>query len=539
MSDTRLCPDGPGTRLKRKLNSWGFKEQKGKCPCLRYARKMNLNGPKWCRKNQKRIVGWLRKSAKGRRLPFSQLIANRWIRQAIEEYEGDNMGLREYFQKVYCVNLNRRNDRWKRFKKNLPADWPFAPVERIAAIDGKLVKPPEWWKQGGGAWGCYRSHLRLIEQALNTGVESILLLEDDALFPEDFTQRVTEFLQHVPEDWGMIYLGGQHLFVNSHAPNRINDWVYQPYNVNRTHAFALRGETMLKVYRHLCTNDWHNKNHIDHHLGRLHQRREDPIYCPKEWLIGQAAGRSNISGKSPDDRFWKAASHLAETDPDEHPFYAVLGIHSSGSSCMAGVLYHLGLHLGNTLKGFYGNKPGKNCGYEADGLISICEAAIPMPTTELAMKRGKVWGRLRTWINARRREAAEKGTYAAGKYPQLCRLGNQLINICEDKLRVIDIDRPLEESIESLIRRQAPRKGPTGDPVALEAHQRWLYEGKQQTLERIPEDRRIKIEYHALLANPRQEIERLVEWIGLDIREDAIKAAIASVNPDKRNVVLS
>ena len=150
------------------------------------------------------------------------------------------------FDCAYCVSLDRRADRWERFVQNIPSDWPFCEVERFAGIDGKLCPTPAWWKQGGGAWGCYRSHLTLIEQALNRGHESILLFEDDAVFCEGFSQRATEFLEAVPDDWGMIYFGGQHLFVNQNPPLRVNDLVFRPYNLNRTHAFALRGPTMRR-----------------------------------------------------------------------------------------------------------------------------------------------------------------------------------------------------------------------------------------------------------------------------------------------------
>ncbi len=35
--------------------------------------------------------------------------------------------------------------------------------------------------------------------------------------------------------------------------------------------------TMKALYRHLNWNDWHVKHHIDHHLGRLTQRRYEAL----------------------------------------------------------------------------------------------------------------------------------------------------------------------------------------------------------------------------------------------------------------------
>ncbi len=64
---------------------------------------------------------------------------------------------------------------------------------------------------------------------------------------------------------------------------------------------------MKALYRHLNWNDWHLKHHIDHHLGRLTQRRYEalvqgknvekesiPVYTPDRWLVGQLPTKSNI-----------------------------------------------------------------------------------------------------------------------------------------------------------------------------------------------------------------------------------------------------
>ena len=62
--------------------------------------------------------------------------------------------MREFFDRVVCVNLDRRPERWARFQKNLGrVAWPFKEVERFRAVDGAMVPPPVGWVSGGGAWG--------------------------------------------------------------------------------------------------------------------------------------------------------------------------------------------------------------------------------------------------------------------------------------------------------------------------------------------------------------------------------------------------
>jgi hypothetical protein len=148
--------------------------------------------------------------------------------------------------------------------------------------------------------------LNILEKCLNDEVESCLFLEDDALCCENFAVKARLFFEELPVDWGMVYLGGQHLFADCHPPYCISSHVNIPFNVNRTHAFGLRGKAaMSTVYRHLqdATN-WHPGHHVDHHLGRLHMKKQIRVYCPNEWLIGQAEGESDVCEQELSERFF-------------------------------------------------------------------------------------------------------------------------------------------------------------------------------------------------------------------------------------------
>jgi hypothetical protein len=92
-----------------------------------------------------------------------------------------------------------------------------------------------------------------------------------------------------------VYLGGEHLKQNIRLPRRINDWVYRPFNVNRTHCFGLRGRAAMElVYRYLnAFPSWTAQHHIDHHLGTLHAAMERGLYVPRRWLVQQQGGQSD------------------------------------------------------------------------------------------------------------------------------------------------------------------------------------------------------------------------------------------------------
>lgn len=205
---------------------------------------------------------------------------------------------------IVVISLRRRKDRLDGFFSRLAEAWPAAMdrVQVAEAVDGDLCPSPDWWKGPRGAWGCYRSHHRVIEAALVSQVDELLVFEDDATFVEGFDIRLAGLRHAIPEDWGQFYLGGEHL----EPPENVNASVVRGRNINRTHAYIVRGgEPMRDLYRHLHPGDhWRGRHHVDHHYGRLHRQRF-PAYAPREWLCGQSADHSDIRGKPQPERWWQ------------------------------------------------------------------------------------------------------------------------------------------------------------------------------------------------------------------------------------------
>jgi len=220
--------------------------------------------------------------------------------------------LTDWFDRVYVINCAHRPDRLEETKKHLEEtgmannDW----VYYYPAIIGDWTTCPADWGSGWGAWGCLRSHQRILEDVLHTRddrhamtLDNVLILEDDVIFKEDSLEKLNEFMEAVPDDWGQIYLGGQH---RRTPVDTENNNVVIGGSVNRTHAHAINGPSITSVYRHIsyATDYKGSSKHIDHQLEVAHRRKDWPVYCPKEWIAGQRAGSSNISGKTNDTQFW-------------------------------------------------------------------------------------------------------------------------------------------------------------------------------------------------------------------------------------------
>lgn len=246
-----------------------------------------------------------------------------------------------YPERTFVISLDFRSDRLTNFKAQTASFLPE--IEVWPAIHGDTCTPPEIWKSGAGAWGCYRSHMNILEYCLNNNVSSYLVFEDDAQFRPDFDISYRRFMSEVPSDWQQIYLGGQLHHEHTHPPIKVKDNVYRPFNVNRTHAFMLSQNGMLDAYHHLTDLPFYNTEHIDHHLGRWHENPNTKVYCPGRWLVGQMGASSNVSGKTEPITFFNDPESLSLS----HPLYDnPICVLYRGSAAPLRKYRHL-LHCGN------------------------------------------------------------------------------------------------------------------------------------------------------------------------------------------------
>jgi hypothetical protein len=203
--------------------------------------------------------------------------------------------LKNYFDRVVVINLDKREDRWRSVQEKLSKiNWPFKEPERFSAYDGKVLPQPVGWKDGAGTWGCLLSHREVLGRAIQDGLSSILVLEDDIFFAPDFEKRVLDFIKGVPDNWDQIMLGGQ--YFDSSKVYDISPEIRKVSLCHRAHAYAVRGDFMRYMYSKLCAS----YGHVDHILNTFQDRYN--VYTPRHFLIGQDGSPSDISGKesSPD-----------------------------------------------------------------------------------------------------------------------------------------------------------------------------------------------------------------------------------------------
>ena len=109
------------------------------------------------------------------------------------------------FDKVFVINLPDRKDRRQDIERQLNLvglglDHPDVCLFPAVRPRRKLGFPSI------GARGCFLSHVGVLEQAISMNLGRFLVLEDDADFAVDFTQRIQAISRCLKQiDWDMFY----------------------------------------------------------------------------------------------------------------------------------------------------------------------------------------------------------------------------------------------------------------------------------------------------------------------------------------------
>ena len=135
-----------------------------------------------------------------------------------------------YFDKIYYINLEKRNKRNDECLFELNKHGIIA--ERFNAIDSSELNI-------SGQLGCLMSHLELIKKAKANNYNTILILEDDVIFSNNINDIFIDYINNVPGDWDMLYFGGNH---NTHCGaniTNINEKVIKCYMTYTAHSYAI------------------------------------------------------------------------------------------------------------------------------------------------------------------------------------------------------------------------------------------------------------------------------------------------------------
>lgn len=194
---------------------------------------------------------------------------------------------------VYCINLDRRPERWSFMQQQFTH--LRLPVQRWSAVDGRTLDVPQLAEMGlvakeampryylpdeqklfgtdltDGGLGCALSHMMIWRDILSRQHEDgaspsdvYMVVEDDCQFLPGFCEGLlSSRLSHVPDDWELIYLGGQDLLHRQHE-YQVAEGVRRLYKGFRETTAYLINEAGAKAALEVCVPMYWQ---IDTHLN--------------------------------------------------------------------------------------------------------------------------------------------------------------------------------------------------------------------------------------------------------------------------------
>jgi len=129
--------------------------------------------------------------------------------------------LNKYFDRIVVINLERRSDRLAQF--DAEAKRVGFEYEVHKALDGKFI----------GMDPIVAGRLSHIQVLRSIGKdERVLICEDDAIFRDDFNEALDSYMEELPEDWHIFYLGALRVAtkpVNKHWVRQVETTGAQAY----------------------------------------------------------------------------------------------------------------------------------------------------------------------------------------------------------------------------------------------------------------------------------------------------------------------
>ena len=213
-----------------------------------------------------------------------------------------------FFDKIYCINLAERPDRWNECLKNFEKH-EINNYERINAIkiEGDLPNKRK------GQIGCALSFATCFEKIKKENLKNALLFEDDFEFRDNkeiIFQKLNKAIQELPEDWDSLFLGGTVIDDYGLFPiQKYSDNLLKLNSAHCLHAVAFSQKGVDKIFNYFNQQeDWkrqliNNFEAIDIFFAKCYQHKTNS-FLTSELLCYQRVNTSNIENVVYDYSEW-------------------------------------------------------------------------------------------------------------------------------------------------------------------------------------------------------------------------------------------
>ncbi len=165
----------------------------------------------------------------------------------------------DFFDMIVCITLRDNKLRQQQAIK----------VFNDMKIQDKVVFYIADRHKNGGMYGCFESHIKVIEYAFKNGMNRILVFEDDIYPTASYSikniVRGINFMKNNP--WDIFYYGYfpiNEAYDNILLAHPVTNYIIK-YNPNATHAYCLNRTGMEKIIKHY--HKFIGKIHIDEYFS--------------------------------------------------------------------------------------------------------------------------------------------------------------------------------------------------------------------------------------------------------------------------------
>lgn len=111
--------------------------------------------------------------------------------------------------KCFCINLDRRRDRWESVQKEFEK-MDLKP-HRISAFEGCRPEACMTWNQTSAL----NSHKKIWQMMVDSDVQIAFVFEDDVVLSSDFHDVIDKSISELPDNWELLNLHSTHAGVKS------------------------------------------------------------------------------------------------------------------------------------------------------------------------------------------------------------------------------------------------------------------------------------------------------------------------------------
>ena len=166
--------------------------------------------------------------------------------------------------KYYCINLDKRPDRWETFKKDFKELNLGCEPTRISGVDFNLdplfisdFKHDTTLQTIVNAAGCAAAHYNAITTAIKDGSDTFTIFEDDAFFYDYSKDLITKSLHYLKDkDWHILYWGCEPNKDSDPNPIRETevDFIVRVLSANLTHAMTYNRDFAINLVKNFPQN---------------------------------------------------------------------------------------------------------------------------------------------------------------------------------------------------------------------------------------------------------------------------------------------